>query len=575
MPELIMGSPDQFFEYVKKSKKKLPVVNGEILHHSSGCYSAHSEVKKLNRKAENRLVEAEIFSVISGVILKRRTVQEKLTEAWKTVLFNQFHDIMAGTSIEPAYEDARNGYGAALHTSALVLNDAIQALSWKINIPMEEGMKPVVVFNPNGFACKSEVELESPVLPEGTVLLDEHDQELPYQTVQSAASCNGRTKLVFIADIPSFGWRTYRFAKRNSQKVFPEVSSDDVSAENKWFKIVFDKNTGYIASFIKKNDQTEYFGAPAAVPVVIEDKSDTWSHGVRIFDKKIGAFYAVSVKRIASGPVKATIRVTSKYGDSRIVQDFSVYQDMDYVTVKTTLDWHEKWKMLKIQFPMNLNYLRCSYEIPYGTVTREPDGEEYPMQNFVDAEGAAPGMTTNINGLSVINDGKFGVSAEGRSKTMSITVLRSPIYCNHEPYEADEKLEYVYMDQGVQTFTYGLYPHDGKWENADTVKRSRQMNHRPIALFETYHKGELSQSGSFLQISEENVMISVMKWAEDGSGDMILRFSETIGMQKEVTIRILPLDREIKLTFSPFELKTVRLAMDGSGQVRETNLLEE
>lgn len=75
---------------------------------------------------------------------------------------------------------------------------------------------------------------------------------------------------------------------------------------------------------------------------------------------------------------------------------------------------------------------------------------------------------------------------------MSLTVLRSPIYANHEPYEPDENLEYVYIDQGVQTFTYALYPHDGSWENSHTVRRSREINEKPIALFETYHKGGAS-----------------------------------------------------------------------------------
>ena len=179
------------------------------------------------------------------------------------------------------------------------------------------------------------------------------------------------------------GYRMIKaMAIRNSQQVFPPVTSDENSAQNRWLKLEIDPETGYIRSLQKKNDGTEYFSAPAAVPVVIEDKSDTWSHGVRIFDKEIGRFHAVSVKRIACGPVKVVLRVVSEYGGSRIVQDYSVYQELDYVTVKTTVDWHEKWSLLKLQFPMNMNYLRCSYEIPYGVAVREPDGEEYPVQSF-------------------------------------------------------------------------------------------------------------------------------------------------------------------------------------------------
>ena len=72
----------------------------------------------------------------------------------------------------------------------------------------------------------------------------------------------------------------------------------------------------------------------------------------------------MSVKRVENGPVKCVIRVTSTYGNSRMFQDFSIYKELDYIRVKTTVDWHEKWSMLKLRFPMQLNYLRASWEIP-------------------------------------------------------------------------------------------------------------------------------------------------------------------------------------------------------------------
>lgn len=488
------------------------------------------------------------------------------------MLFNQFHDIMAGTSIEPAYEDARESYGAALDTAARGLNAAVQSISWHIDIPMEEDMKPIVVFNPNAFSGKFEVEMESPCLKENQVLVDEEGTQIPLQTVQSLASSNGRTRLVFIAELPALGYRTYRLVIREAARTFPDVECSGNTAENRWFKIAFDEKTGYISSLYKKNDGTEYFSGPAAVPVVIEDKSDTWSHGVRIFDKVKGRFEGVSVKRVECGPVKCVIRVTSTYGSSRIFQDFSIYRELDYIRVKTTVDWHEKMSMLKLRFPMQLNYLRASWEIPYGVAQREPNGEEYPMQNFLDTEGANPGLETAINGLSFLNDGKSSGSIAG--KEVSLTVLRSPIYANHEPYQPDENLEYVYVDQGVQTFTYGLYPHDGSWEDACTVRRSRELNEKPIALFETYHKGELPQSASFLSVSADNVLVTVMKEAEDGSGDLILRLVETAGRACETQVAVHGLHREFSLAFTPFEIKTVRIPVYSQLEILENDLLE-
>lgn len=239
MPHLIMATPDDYFRDIKAQGKTLPVVSGELFHHSSGCYSAHSEVKKLNRLAENRLIMAEKLSVAAKHWAGGRYPLERYTEGWKKVLFNQFHDIMAGTSIEPAYEDARESYGAALDTAARGLNAAVQSISWHINIPMEDGMKPVVVFNPNSFPGKFEVEMESPNLKENQILVDEEGKQIPLQQVQPLASSNGRTRLVFIADLPAMGYRTYRLVIRETAHAFPDVESTDTTAENRWFKISF------------------------------------------------------------------------------------------------------------------------------------------------------------------------------------------------------------------------------------------------------------------------------------------------------------------------------------------------
>ena len=389
-------------------------------------------------------------------------------------------------------------------------------------------MKPLVVMNPNAFETMAEVAVESLALKEDTVLLDEEDNQIPYQLVQSKASSNGRCRIVFVAKLPSLGWRTYRFAVRAKGKQFENVSSTQTSAENKWFSVKFDEK-GYISSLIKKNDGTEYFAAPAAVPVVMKDESDTWSHGVYIFGEEIGRFEAVKVQRIENGPVKAVIRVTSEY------------------------------------------YLRASYEIPYGVAQREPNGEEFPMQTWFDLEGAAPGLDTMIHGLSILNDGRFAADTAG--KNGELTVLRSPIYAQHEPYVPDSELEYVYLDQGVRTFTYGIYPHDGSWEEADTVKRAKILNEKPIALFETYHKGQLPQKNSFLSVSEDNIFVEVVKEAEDGSGDIILRAYEAAGRNTSAECKIPSLGREFTLSFTPFEIKTMRLS-EGK-EVVCTNMLEE
>src|SRR5215211_625366 len=135
---------------------------------------------------------------------------QELARAWQAVLFNQFHDILAGTSIESAYEDARNLYGEALTIADRVLNAAIQSLAWNIQIPPEPGMTPIVVFNPHAWRSSTNVEVEFGRFTEEHALLDDRGETVLVQVVQSEATANGRNRLSFIADLPPLGYRVYR-----------------------------------------------------------------------------------------------------------------------------------------------------------------------------------------------------------------------------------------------------------------------------------------------------------------------------------------------------------------------------
>ena len=574
-PELVMSGPDAYFNAVRESGERLMQVNGGLFHHASGCYSAHSGIKVWNRDAENRLLMAEKFSVMGKRVSNGKYPLDKFTEAWKKVLFNQFHDSLSGTSIEPAYEDARNDYGRALSIAGEGLNDAVQSISWHIDIPMEEYMRPIVVFNPNSHAGKYVIELESPGssidLPYWS-LVDEEGKQLPLQLTQSLAACGGRCRIVFVAELPALGYRTFRLLYGKEKEIFEDVECTDTFAENKWFSIAFDEKTGGIVSLKQKEDGTDFLRQPAAVFKVLYDDSDTWSHDVRRFDREIGTFAPESVRCIERGPVRCVIRVTSAWGGSRAVQDFAVYRDLDYVQVKSYVDWHEKFAVCKLALPVTLDSRRAVWGIPYGAEAREPDGEEYPVQRYIHVDGVDCGEPVTTAGLAILCDQLFAASmTEGE---IGMTVCRSPVYAHHKPYLLQQDCEYVHHDQGIRRFTYGLYPHTGVFEQAAVNQRSGHFSQPPVALHETYHKGELPQKASFFDIDVPNVELAALKEAEDGSQDLVLRFIETAGVPCEAKWRIGSCE-ESRLNFEPFELKTVRVTWEENKTMRQTNLLED
>jgi len=314
----------------------------------------------------------------------------------------------------------------------------------------------------------------------------------------------------------------------------------------------------------------EVFKGEGARPVVIDDTSDTWSHDVLRFNRIAGEFKAVKVLRIEHGPVKSVIRVVSEYGCSRLIQDFAMYPDRDQIDVSVTVDWREKFKMLKLVFPVNVIFSKHTYEIPYGTIEREHNGEEEPGQSWVDYTGVVQD-SNRVYGLSLMNDAKYSYSIH--NKELALTVLRSPIFAHHVPYEPDPNGEYSFVDQGIQRFSYSLLPHEGTWETAGTARRAAELNCKPVAVIETYHQGKLPQTDSYVTVDQDNIIVSALKKAEDND-DLIVRCYETDKKRTAAEIALPKFGRTIRAEFGPAEIKTFRVPQNPELPVTETNLLE-
>lgn len=572
---LIFSTPEAFFCEAETQGWTIPVVQSELQHHASGCYAAHSGIKRWNRLAENRLLAAEKLSVAAAIWGKQSPAnQNEFARAWKNVLFNQFHDIMAGTSLEAAYDDARDAYGEALMIAGRALNHATQSIAWNIGIAQEDNARPLVVFNALAWPVKANVEIESSRLKPDAVLVNESGVIIPHQELRSTSTA-GRSRLCFVADLPALGYRTYRLLSsteiaRDSQTQSTRQASDN-SLENDRFCMQFDSATGCISSLRDKWNDVEVFSGPAALPVVLDDPADTWGHNVFKWDKVVGTFQADSIRLVEQGPVKSVIRVTSRYGASSLVQDFAMYHDREQIDVSVLVDWHESCKMLKLRFPVNVRFMKITHEVPYGYTERSANGEEEPTQSWVDVSGVSCDREIPY-GFSLLNDGKYSLDVNIRD--IGLTVLRSPAYAHHIPAILGPDGDHAYIDRGIQRFHYTLLPHSASWETAGTVRGAAELNQPPVALFATFHpQGTLPQSDSSLTVDPENVMVTVLKEAEDGDG-FVLRAYETQGAAAHARISLPALGRTIEADFGPAEIKTFLIPRDPAIAVRETNLLE-
>jgi alpha-mannosidase len=580
-PRLAHSSPNRFFAAVEARGLPLPTVHDDLQHHASGCYAAHSAVKYWNRRAEWALLTAERWAAIATTVGGPAYPRDELTRAWQGVLFNQFHDILAGTSIESAYEDARNLYGEALSIADRALTHATVAVAWNVRTPYEEGVRPLVVFNPHPWPARINVETEFGPFTDAHRLVDDQGRAVPVQKVQSEATAGGRSRLCFMADLPALGYRTYRVLPPAEAPEAPEAhaalaadpfaGSSDTVLENPHMRVTFDPATGWISSLFDKDRQVEALAGPAAVPVVVRDESDTWGHNVFSFREEAGRFTAGSTRLVARGPARAILRVVSSYGQSRLVQDFSLAADGLTLDVSARADWREPHRALKLRFPIHVHHHRATAEQPFGSIERFANGEEEPGHSWVDLSGTSRESGERY-GVSILNDGKYSYDINVRD--IGLTALRSPIYAHHDPAAPQDGEEYRYLDHGDQRFRYAIYPHAGGWEEAETTRHAAQLNQPPVVVHGTFHPdGELPPACAFADAMPENIVITALKQAEDGD-DLIVRAYESARVATEGRLRFPAWGRTIAASFRPGEIKTFRVPRDPSEPAVEVNLLE-
>ena len=565
VPPLELSSLRRFFDGALERGGELPTHAGELQHHGRGCYTSHSGIKQWNRRAENVLERAEKWSAIAAVLGLQPYPLAQLTRAWKLLLFNQFHDTLAGTSIEPAYEDARDQIGHAVSLASNAFNAAVQTIARQVDIEPEEEMRPVVVFNSHPWPLRADVEVEYTWLrAEGACVVDDRGESVPMQTTRPLTTMSSlRGRLVFPVDVPPLGYRTYR-VRRGSVPGEP-LAATETRLENRYLELELDHRSGRIARLVVKGAGVDLAAPPAKHAVVVDDRSDTWGHGVQAYDEEVGEFDCVAVKLLETGPVRAILRVESRYGSSSLREDYVLSAEADYIDVRVALDWREPLKLLKLRYPTSVEAEEATFETPYGHLQRPAGGDEEPGQSWVDVSASG-------RGLSVINNAKYGYDVRGGD--IGISVVRSPVWAWHDPRELEEGGDFDYQDQGRQTFLVRLLPHAGDWREADVVRRAAELNQPPFALIETYHDGPLAPQAAYASDGGGSVVVTVVKGAEDGGGTLVVRAFESAGRPARARIELPLVGRVIDAEFGANEIKTFLVPAEPGESIVETDLLE-
>ncbi len=534
--KLIYSDLSDFFDAVEKHP--LPERTGDLQHHASGCYSTVSHLKKGIRQAENALNAAESYSVLASRLCGRPYARGAFEEAWNEVCFLHFHDSMGGCSIREVHDDAREQYGFALRTASVEQNTALQSIAWTIDTSDRERGLPVVVFNPHGFEAEQIISVNRQARrvtdAEGRDLLIQH-------TWASSTECYWRRDTSFRVKVPALGYTVCYLHEmyKDLAPDRPEASTvtaslpgsfrtannhDPAVLENSRLRVCFDLHSGYIVSMTDKESGQELITAPSAVPTVIDEYyHDTWSHAKNYFTDVMARFGDATVSVTENGPLRATVKVESRYGRSELIAYYTLEEGSDRLNMRLTVDWQEKHKMLKMAWNMRVASPRALYEIPFASIERPSDGEEEPGLRYtavVDGEG---------RGFALVNDGTYSSSV--KDGTILQTLLRSPIYGDHGGPRTEES---EFSDLGRHDFACCLMPVRG--EKAEILRQASLLGQGLTYIIGTWHGGtRQARSTGGLAIDRDNLMLSACKMSEEGEG-LVLRLYETEGRDTDFTV---------------------------------------
>jgi alpha-mannosidase len=600
MPRILPSTAGDFYEMALSDldggpgRDSLPVVRGELNTVFEGCYTSHGDIKRLNREAENALLTAETLAALAKLHDGAEYPADSLAEAWRTTCFHQFHDILCGCAIGVTYQEANEAMSEVLRTAAAVTAKSAGVLA--IGLIGGENPGPrIVVLNPLAWTRSDVVRVPLSSLPLGRwgSVMDDRGDRLP---AQIADGC-----LLFVArDIPGLGARAYTPSEHASEEARGVRVNGERTLESDLFEMRVNVRSGAIDRLVDKANARSLAGpvtgwGPEAkvnagmlnrLQVLWEQPHpmSAWNIGdiTRIENLIDGAHVQIA----EGGPVRGVIEVKRPLLHSTLRQRIMLYNGLPRIDFETEIDWHEKGSahhdapMLRATFTPHLGRTTATFETGYVAVERPADGREVPALRWADlSEG-------NEYGLSLLNDGKYGHSAQGN--TLGLTLVRAS-------YEPD-----VNPDEGIHRFTYALYPHAGDWRSANTPERAAELNQPLIALVADAGMARPQRGIHGFEIESEHsarwpgkAILSAVKLAEDQPADavaLVLRLYEVHGKRARAAIRVPgrllaaqlmnPIERvvqprstpdtlsarkdRVRIRFQPHEVVTIRLVTSPS-----------
>ena len=528
-----------------KDNPRLATWVGELyFEYHRGTYTSMARNKRSNRESEFLLMDLELLSVLAEDCGAAYPA-ERLDAMWKTVLLNQFHDILPGSSVKEVYEVTKEEYEAIKSEATELIRKDLDLLSG--------GADGLTLFNTSGFEKDDIVRLGD---CKAAAIRDGESAVYPVQQTKDGA-------FAWVAGLPSKGWRGFELLSAAEEVPIP-FRIDGYSLETPFYRVSFD-GSGFMDSVYDKEFQRELFleGQKGNLLRVYEDKPqdyDNWDIEIYYKEKHWDVDHVISMEWTECGPVMAVLEVKKEFCGCTVNQKIKFYAQSRRIDFENDIDWTICQHLLKAHFPLDIHTDEATFDIQFGNVARKTHkNTSWDVARFESCGHKWADVSESGFGVSILNDCKYGHSIEDTN--VGLTLLKSGIVPNPT------------ADQEKHHFTYSLYPHRGDFRVGGVMFEAVKLN-QPVLTA----RGDSTACYSYVSVNQPNVMLETVKKAEDGDGTIlrvyeyhnartrvVLSFGERITSAVECNlleeeIGTVKVDNsQVEFEIKPYEIKTFRI----------------
>ena len=560
MPRTSHTTVSQFMEQLEESLVDPSVYSGELyLELHRGTLTNQHVIKRNNRKAEFALRDLEYLTVRDAVDRDAAASAEKIDPLTEEMLVNQFHDILPGTCIPRAHDEAISAVGHIIEEAGRMSRSLLEAKAQTSGETSDAG-RTVTLVNTLSFPREDVVYLPF----QGFYVKGDY----PQQVVEDM---DGVRKLaVQGVVIPAFGSAVLELTQEHGQEQSPFTAQGSV-LETPLARVEFNEK-GYMESFVDRRNGRQLRGPGYGLNTLLmaEEVSlgwDNWDVDADYECKFRDSACLLSSQVVADGPVEDRIRNSYRLSaKSTLEQDVIFYAHSPEVVFETRMDWQDDHRFLKAAFDTSIQADYASQEVQFGCIHRVTNRNTViEKAKFEVSNHKYTDLSETRYGVAVLNDCKYGISVKDGQMRLSL--------------HKGGCMPDFRGDKGVHECTYSFLPHMGGFAAESVIQPAYLRNVEPLLV-----EGSLPMD-SLVTLDSGHVIVETVKPLEEKAGnqartrDFILRLYEAEGAADTVTLNFgIPVKnvavanmleevqedlgsvQQPALNFRPFEIKTLKVS---------------